>query len=182
MPIMHILTLLSTLIVVEFLSKIVLYQTDRTNQLAKTLIFDRMSSASVDVLKYFKMLDFNELFSCLMDQLQHADNFEIWYFEMIYHWGLKWVSIEYFHHGWRKCWISIFWNALELRISTGLIKYQSVWLKKILNLIFWNAPQWRISVCLWWNNFTMVEINFEFWYSEMLQSGTNGGVSVVKQC
>ena len=45
---------------------------------------------------------------------------------------------EYFHHGWRKFWVLLLWNALEWRISNDYLGILSPWLKKILSF---TAPE-----------------------------------------
>ena len=56
--------------------------------------------------------------------------------------NLSKLITEYIHHGWRKFWIPVVWNA----------------------------PRWRIWVSSLQNIFTMVEENFEFQLLEMLQN------------
>ena len=74
-----------------------------------------------------------------------------------------------FHHGWRKFWLSLLWDAPEWRISIDWLGILSPWLKKI----------WKISIDCYGILFTMVEENFDFYCSAMLQN--EGALLIVRE-
>ena len=99
----------------------------------------------------------------------------------------KLIAEEYFHHGWRKFWVLLLWNAPEWRISNDCWGILSPWLKKILSFTALKCSRMKDFHWLLGNTFTMVENfseisftlaeeSFEFYCSEMLQ---NEGFSLI---
>ena len=103
-----------------------------------------------------------------------------------FHWLLR----EFFHHGWRRFWALLLWNASEWTISIDYSENLVTMVEKILNsnalkcswmndfhwlireflhydwrkfwnLMLWNVQKWTISNDYSENSFTMVEENFE---------------------
>ena len=64
----------------------------------------------------------------------------------------------------------LLWNAPEWRISNDCWGILSPWLKKILSFTALKCSRMKDFQWLLGNTFTMVEENFEFYCSEMLQN------------
>ena len=81
---------------------------------------------------------------------------------------------EYLNHGWRKFLIFVVWNASEWRIWNPYLRIYSPRLKKIFDFRDLECPRMKDLNHLLQNIFTMVEENFWFSWSEMLQNGGFG--------
>ena len=89
-----------------------------------------------------KILDFDDLMGPRMKNLNHLfqnifimvkENFEFWWSEIPKNEGFEPLISAYLHHGWRKFWILMIWNAQEWRIWTTYLRIFLLWLKKNLN-------------------------------------------------
>ena len=65
-------------------------------------------------------------------------NFEFYCSEILQNEGFSMIVGEYFHHGWRKFWVLLLWNAPDWNISTDCWGILSHWLTKILSF---TAPE-----------------------------------------
>ena len=122
---------------------------------------------ALTALKCYRMNDFERLLRNTFTMVE--ENFEFYCSEILQNEGFIMIVGEYFHHGWRKLWVLLLWNTPEWGISNDCWEILSPWLKEILSFTALKYSRTKDFQWLLGNTFTMVDENFMFYCSRMLQ-------------
>ena len=96
-------------------------------------------------------------------------NFEFYCSEILQNKRFPMIVRQCFHHGWRKCRVLLLWITQDWRISNDCWGILSPWLKEILSFTALKYSRIKDFQWLLGNTFTMVEEDFLFYCSELLQ-------------